>query len=410
MVIGVEINKLICGDNIDILSKLEKESVDLIYIDPPFFSNKQYEVVWGDEAEVRSFEDRWEGGIEHYVGWLKARVELMHELLKPSGSIYLHCDWHASAHIRIMLDRIFGEKNFRNEIIWHYRKWTSGWQQFQRNHDSIFFYSKSGDSDRTFNKLYMERAKSTQARFGSKKIVSGFNENGKRVPSQTEEEDSEGVPMDDVWDIPRVPPIKLLFPTQKPEALLERIIRASSQPGDLILDAFCGCGTACFVAHKLQRRWIGIDISPTAVKVMQERFKEVGALKDEDYIVVGFPTTLGELKKLKPFEFQNWVINEMQGKHSRSKTGDKGLDGYIPKNLYRESAGIQVKQSESIGRNVVDNFKAALEREKYKKGYIIAFSFGKGAIEEAARLKNEEEINIELIKVEDLLTKKVVLK
>jgi DNA modification methylase len=114
-------NKIICGDNLEEIAKLPKESVDLIYIDPPFFTHKQYEVVWKDEAEIRSYKDRWEGGIEHFIGWLKPRVQAMYEVLKPTGSFYIHCDWHANAHIRIMLDEIFGEENFQNEIIWAYR-------------------------------------------------------------------------------------------------------------------------------------------------------------------------------------------------------------------------------------------------------------------------------------------------
>ncbi len=137
-------NKLICGDNLEEIAKLPKESVDLIYIDPPFFTHRQYEVVWGDEAEVRSYKDRWEGGIEHYIGWLKPRVQAMYNVLKPTGSFYIHCDWHANAHIRIMLDEIFGEDNFRNEIIWYY---TSGGGRpkkwFNRKHDTIFYYSKT---------------------------------------------------------------------------------------------------------------------------------------------------------------------------------------------------------------------------------------------------------------------------
>ena len=114
-------NKLICGDNLEALKTIKSESVDLIYIDPPFFTHKQYEVVWGDEAEVRSYKDRWEGGIEHYISWLKPRIQAMYEVLKPAGSFYIHCDWHANAHIRIMLDEIFGREYFRNEIIWCYR-------------------------------------------------------------------------------------------------------------------------------------------------------------------------------------------------------------------------------------------------------------------------------------------------
>jgi DNA modification methylase len=119
----MEINKLILGDNLEILKIIEDNTIDLIYFDPPFFSNRNYEVIWGDEGEVRSFQDRWAGGMEHYIGWLKERVEQMHRILKSTGSIFLHCDWHADAYIRVhILDRIFGLDNFKNEIIWNYEE------------------------------------------------------------------------------------------------------------------------------------------------------------------------------------------------------------------------------------------------------------------------------------------------
>ena len=174
----------------------------------------------------------------------------------------------------------------------------------------------------------------------------------------------------------------------------------------MVLDAFCGCGTTLVVAQKLARRWIGIDISPTALKVMEDRLRKVGAIKDVHYATIGMPTTVKNLEELKPFEFQNWVIDEMGAKHSRKKAGNKGLDGYFVKDLWHDEAGIQVKQSDRVGRNVVDNFETALKRRKYKKGYIVAFSFTKGAYEEVARLKNKGELEIKLIKVEDLLYKR----
>ena len=138
-------NKLILGDNLEIMKTLESESVDLIYLDPPFFSNRKYEVIWGDARKVRSFEDRWAGGIEHYIAWLKERVELMHRLLKPTGSFFLHCDWHADAYIRVwILDKIFGENNLRNHIVWQRTNAKSNMtQRFAINTDSIYFYSKS---------------------------------------------------------------------------------------------------------------------------------------------------------------------------------------------------------------------------------------------------------------------------
>lgn len=250
---------------------------------------------------MRSFKDRWAGGINVYIEWMRERVVKMYDVLEDTGSFYLHCDWHANHYLRVMLDEVFGYHNFRNEIIWHYRKWSSGFKQFQRNHDTILFYSKTESKDRIFNIGYMARAESTLRRFGESKIISGYDEEGKRRPSQVEEEKSKGVPRDDVWDIGRVPPIKQLFPTQKPEALLERIIKASSNREDIVLDPFCGCGTAMVVAQQVGRKWIGIDISPTAISVVEKRLGEFGAVKREDFDVIGMPTTLSELKALEPF-------------------------------------------------------------------------------------------------------------
>ena len=139
------VNKLILGDNLEIMKTMESETVDLIYLDPPFFSNRTYEVIWGDDGEKRSFEDRFAGGIDHYIHWLKLRVREMHRVLKPTGSIFLHCDWHADAYIRVhILDTVFGRNNFRNEIVWGYKRPSAPNQkQLSRLHDNIFWYSKS---------------------------------------------------------------------------------------------------------------------------------------------------------------------------------------------------------------------------------------------------------------------------
>ncbi|MBI4723273.1 MAG: restriction endonuclease [Candidatus Stahlbacteria bacterium] len=391
-------NALYCGDNLEVLEKIEKESVDLIYIDPPFFSNRQYEVIWHDEAEIRSFEDRWEGGIENYIAWMKPRVQLMDKVLKPTGSFYLHCDWHANAYLRIMMDKIFERNNFRNEIIWYYRRWTNVSMNFQRMHDVIFWYSKTDDY--TFNKLFQP--------FSDKTIHRKISRDGITNLAKTRDLEK-GIVMHDVWDIPYVhsqSKERQGYPTQKPEALLERIITASSKEGDVVLDAFCGCGTAMAVAHRLKRKWIGIDISPTAIKLVEKRLKKMGVVKDEHYKSIGLPTTEKELKKLKPFEFQNWVMDEMDARISKCKVGDMGIDGYLTKTLYHEKAGIQVKQSDNVGRNVIDNFETALKREKYRQGYIVSFSFTKGAYEEVARLRNAAELEIKLITAQELLDKR----
>jgi len=397
----LEVNKLICGDNLEELVKIPKESIDLIYIDPPFFTHKQYEVIWQDEAEVRSYKDRWEGGIEHYISWLKPRVQAMYEVLKPTGSFYLHCDWHASAHIRIMLDEIFGEENFQNEIIWCYKTGGATKRRFGRKHDTIFFYTKSNAYK--FNEI--KEKSYMMHEYGFKK--SDFQKDEKGQYSW--------VILKDWWEIPAVGSAtkeRVGYPTQKPEALLERIIKTSSDKGDVVADFFCGCGTTVAVAQQLGRKWIGIDISPTAIKVVQKRLdkganRTLGAMEGINYEVVGMPTTVEEVRKLEPFEFQNWVvIDKMRANASRKKVGDMGLDGYYPRSILTEEAGIQVKQSDGVGRNVVDNFETALKRASYKKGYIVAFSFSKGAYEEVARIKNKGELEVKLITIKDLLEKK----
>jgi DNA modification methylase len=265
---------LYCGDCLEVMEKkLTPDSIDLIYLDPPFFSNRNYEVIWGDEAEIRSFNDRWEGGIEVYTAWMADRLRACHRVLKPSGSLYLHCDWHASHYLRTALDEIFGYNNFVNEIIWHYRKWSAGTGLYQRNHDNIHFYRKTDSRERTFNRQFMPRSPSTLRRFGEQKIISGYDDEGNRIPSQMAKEKSKGVALADVWDIGRVPPIKQLYPTEKPLSLLERIVMVSSNPGQLVLDPFCGCGTTVVAAEKLKRKWLGIDISPTSVKVISDRLR-----------------------------------------------------------------------------------------------------------------------------------------
>ena len=192
----------------------------------------------------------------------------------------------------------------------------------------------------------------------------------------------------------RQTPEKLGYPTQKSEALLERIIATSSEQGDIVLDPFCGCGTTIAVAEKLKRQWIGIDISPTAVNLMVRRMAKIGATAKTD----GLPKTLDDLRELKRFEFQNWVIQRVHGRHNRKKTGDLGIDGFS----FLEGLPIQVKQVDTVNRPTLDEFETALRRDGKHKGYIIAFGFSRGAHEEAARAKREG-LEIALIEVATLM-------
>lgn len=404
-------NKLILGDNLEILKTIDTESIDLIYLDPPFFSNRNYEVIWGDAGEIRSFQDRWSGGVDHYISWLKERVEQMHRTLKASGSIFLHCDWHADAYIKVeILDKIFGYQNFRNQIVWCYKKWAVSGRCFSKNHDLIYFYSKGANYN--FNQLYQSRALSTLKRFGNQKIVSGFDEQGIRIPSQTTEEQSKGVKMADWWELSIIPPSgneRIGYPTQKPEALLQRIIEAASNEGDTIMDPFCGGGTTVAVAEKLNRSWIGIDQSVQAIKVTELRLQKQQDLFSNPFIVQLHKYDYDTLRFQNAFAFESWIVQQIGGSSNIKQRSDYGLDGKMPDNT-----PIQVKRSDGIGRNVIDNFLSAVMRndkklfEKNKSdgkpiGIIIAFSFGKGAVQEVARLKNQEATIIELMKVSDIV-------
>lgn len=191
---------------------------------------------------------------------------------------------------------------------------------------------------------------------------------------------------------------RLGYPTQKPEALLERIIAASSNPGDVVLDPFCGCGTTVAVAERMERRWVGIDVSPTAVRLMQRRLIKAtnGQCRPT---TVGLPVSESDLRDLKPFEFQNWIMSKVWGTAAPKKTGDMGIDGYS----FMKHDPIQVKQSDSVGRNVVDNFETAMRRNGSDTGYIIAFSFTRGAREEVARARVKDKLDITLVTVASLL-------
>lgn len=366
---------LYCGDCLEILEqRIEPESVDLIYLDPPFFSNRYYEKIWGDEAEVRAFNDRWEGGIEVYVTWMGERIRACHRVLKPTGSMYLHCDWHASHYLKVKCDEIFGMKNFLNNCVWIYGLGGSSKRFWPRKHDDILWYSKT--PDKHYFDPPMIEATSNAMKGKLKKML-------------------------DSWDIPAINNMaaeRLGYPTQKPEALLELVINSSSRPTDLVLDPFCGCGTTLAVAHKLGRPWIGIDVSPTAVELVRKRVKAGPGEVD----VIGMPTSLDQLKAMKPFEFQNWVVRERFNGSMGPKGGDKGVDGFT----FMLHEPIQTKQSDGVGRNVVDNFSAAMRRVGKAKGYIVAFSFGRGAVEEAAALLHRDKLEVVLLTVEELLNKR----
>ena len=471
-----------CGDNLEQLKKLPDASVDLIYIDPPFNSNRNYEVFWGETKEKRAFEDRHEN-TKAYIDYMRPRCVEMSRVLKKTGSFYYHCDWHASHYVKVMLDQIFGENNFVNEIIWKrqssHNDAKQGSKHLGRVHDSLFLYC-GGSADYKFKHLYgpydeeyVEKAyRHVEAETGRRYRLGDITAPGGGAPSkgnphyeflgvtrywryskenmeelhrqgriiQTKPgtvpsykrylDEGKGVPIGSVWD--DINPIhssdaeRLGYPTQKPLKLLERILEISSEPNDIVLDAFCGCGTALVAAQKLKRQWIGIDISPTACRVMAKRMRDVCALPEgvplwkagRGFVVRDLPWTEEKLRAIPPFEFENWAVIALGGIPNKTQVGDMGIDGRIypvsasatPRKagagelaLQERWYPIQVKQKDKAGRPDIDAFEAMMMREDCDTGFFVSFAYSSDAMTEIGQFFKRTGKMIRAFTVRDIL-------
>ncbi len=482
-----------CGDNLEQLAKLPDHCIDLIYIDPPFNSNRNYEVFWGERKEKRAFEDR-HASTQAYIEYMRPRCVELARVLKPTGSFYYHCDWHASHYVKVMLDVIFGENNFQNEIIWKRHTAHADTHGFGHVHDVLFRYSNGGEP--TFNaelkpypQAYLDRYFIYEDEYAAERgkhwraditaaglrdgetgeIWHGFDPakigRGRHwftTPAELEklaqqgriyfppkggipklkryEKELKGVPVDSIWDdIPSLGGLSksageaLGYPTQKPLALLERIINASSNHNDIVLDAFCGCGTALVAAQNLGRQWIGIDISPTACRVMAKRLRDVCGMKESEprwrahqtdaFVVRDLPWTEEKLRKLPPFEFENWAVIALGGIPNKVQVGDMGVDGRIfpvgtkpaeDGTLYADDwFPIQVKQMDKVGRPDIDAFEAVMEREGEngrRRGFFVAFGYTRDAEAEAQAFYNRTGRIVKLLTVREILDEEFVQK
>jgi len=460
-------NTLYYGDNLDILKKyIKNETIDLIYLDPPFQSGKNYNQIFqpedfgvrGANSQIKAFGDTWHWGEEAekvyietitgtltieppsqklidlmkafrgylaecsllaYLCVMAPRLLEMRRVLKPTGSIYLHCDPTASHYLKLLMDAIFEPKNFQNEIIWSYRTGGATKRRFGRKHDTIFFYTKSDKW--LFNAI---KEKSYQShRYGYKFPVY-------EIDPETGKQYSWTYPRD-VWEITMGTGTseRVGYPTQKPEALLERIIKASSNENDLVLDPFCGCGTTIAVAERLRRQWAGIDITYLAIDVIKKRLEKNQIKENEHFQIYGDPKDVysaGQLAEQDPFQFELWAVSQLNAILT-AKTGDKGVDGIINFVDYtkKDEIGkgiISVKGGRSINPGMVRDLKGTIQSQNADFGILITLEKPtRGMIEEAVKKGTFDYCYqegtvikkipiIQLLTVEDLFKKPIPIK
>jgi DNA modification methylase len=469
----VEKNQLYYGDNLEVLREhIKDESVDLIYLDPPFNSRQDYNVLFAERdgtrsaSQIMAFEDTWEWNMDAerayeeiverggrvsdamrafrtflghsdmmaYLAMMAPRLIELHRVLKVTGSIYLHCDPTASHYLKLLMDSVFGPQYFLNEIIWKrygaHNDQGQGSRHFGRVHDSILVYRKSDHqtwiqgytpldekyvqttyrheeegSGRHFtttpltgpggvqkgNPVFEWKGHTRAWRY-SKETMERLDSEGRLYYSRTGYvrqklylDESKGVPVQDLWsDIPSLSGAhseRLGYPTQKPEALLERIIKASSNEGDAILDPFCGCGTAIAVAQRLNRRWIGIDITHLAIGLIKKRLADAfGDSVRGTYEVIGEPVDLPGAQKLAeddPYQFQWWALSLVGARPLEKKKGaDQGIDGRLY--FHDEPRGGKTKQiifsvkAGHVQAAYVRDLRGVIEREKAEIGVLIS--------------------------------------
>jgi DNA modification methylase len=470
----IDTNVLYYGDNLDILRKyIPDNSIDLIYLDPPFNSKATYNVLFKEpsgkpsQAQMEAFEDSWHWGMESekalqeiaaskiapaevkelmavlpklvggrndmlaYLTMMCIRLIELKRVLKDTGSIYLHCDPTASHYLKILMDTIFGVMNLRNEIIWKrttsHGDWKQGAKQLGRVHDTILFYSKSESntwntpfipfSEEQINQQYYKTdsanrryrlvtptakkpggdtsyewkgVKPPKGRFWAytKAKMEEMDKNKQLYYSNTGQpyiiyylDERPGVAAQSVWtDISPMSPTskeRLGYATQKPEALLERIIKASSNEGDVVLDPFCGCGTAVVVAEKLKRKWIGIDITHLAIGLMKWRLKNIVPMPE--FKVVGEPKDLASAVQLadeNKYQFQWWAVSHIGGQPygDKKKGADSGIDGfiyYMDEKDKIKKAIVSVKGGKNVSVSMIRDLGHVIEREKADIGIFL---------------------------------------
>jgi DNA modification methylase len=418
----LEPNRLFWGDNLHVMRQLPTESIDLIYIDPPFFSGRQYNVIFGDQNELRSFSDIWEGGMPGYLIWLNARLFEMKRLLKKTGSIYVHLDWHASHYVKIEMDRIFYKTRQFSKRYWN------------RKHDDILFYTKSNNY--TFNwdvkgvlepydpatiKKYKLRDEKGLYRLCGRGISGSPIRSAKDVDPKWEITNpelvvrnylGEGYAPSDHWQldiINQVADERIGYPTQKPETLLGRIIKASSNEGDVVADFFCGGGTTAAVAQCNKRQWIACDQSRVAVALTADRISKlveqgVGSLFEvPDLTIEHWGIYEAErLSKMPVDQFRAFIVRAFGAVPEDVNPHIHGFKGAIPVWVGEPN------QRTSVSAKDVEDFANATrktiryQQDNLRDGTMLAWAFRPDAVKAAERLREMEQTELNFIRLEQI--------
>lgn len=336
----MEINKVICDDCVNGLTRIEDNKVDLIYLDPPFFTQDVQRLYSKETKTELTFSDKW-NSMEEYLLFMEERLTECKRTLKDTGSIFVHCDRNASHYLKVLLDKIFGMKNFQSEIIWTYKRWSNSKKGLLNNHQVILFYSKT---DRfKFNRIYTEYSETTnidqilQERVRDKEGKAKYktDENGNVVIGKSKK----GVPLSDVWEIPYLNPKakeRVGYPTQKPVILLEQIIKLVTDEGDIVVDPFAGSGTTLVAAKILNRKYLGMDISSDAVLIAEKRLETL--IKTDSFL----------LKKGKA-AYQNLSENQLailKSINAMPVQRNSGMDGILSEYMDGKPVSVKIQKEE----------------------------------------------------------------
>lgn len=357
----MKVNEIYTGNFIDRLKEVARDSVDLVYMDPPFFTQRKHTLSTRDESKTYEFDDSWDS-IKDYLSMIEACLADCKRVLKSTGSLFLHCDKAASHNLRISLDKVFGSKNFQSEIIWSYKRWSNSKKGLLNAHQTIYFYSKSKDFK--FNPVFKEYAPTTnidqilQDRQKTKNGKSAYkkDENGNVILGK----EKKGVPLSDVWEIPYLNPKakeRVGYPTQKPVLLLQQILEITTNEGDLVVDPFNGSGTTCVAAKSMNRNLIGIDKSPDAVELAKQRL--------EDMIITESALLEKGVDEYNQKNEEELALLKSIGAIPVQR--NSGIDGFLKEHYKGKPVPVKIQSKlESL-----DNAKEKLERSSANKNYEL---------------------------------------